>query len=101
MIVDSFWFWYKDEDGNSYQYNPGTPATRTEPAVVTAPPFCEDDDVTYGVAYYDAPGNTLFGWVKTDASFTFPIGPDFNLSFSAAFDVYGLGELEFGVGFTW
>jgi len=102
MIVDSFWFWYKDEDGNSYQYNPGTPATRTEPVVRgSAPPYCEDDAVTYGVGYYNAPGDTFFGWVKTDANLTLPLWANFSLSFSAAFDVYGLGELEFGVSFTW
>jgi len=90
LIADSFWFWYKDEDGNSYQYNEGTPATRTEPAVSgSAKPYCEDDDVTYGVAYYDALGNSLFGWVKTDADLTLPIWANFDLAFSVALDVYG------------
>jgi len=102
MIVDSFWFWYKDEDGNSYQYNPGTPATRTEPVVRgSAPPYCEDDAVTYGVGYYDAPENTLFEWVKTDVNLTLPLWANFRLSLSAAFDVYGRREFELGFSFSW
>jgi|GEM_PF-5508436 len=102
MIVDSFWFWYKDEDGNSYQYNPGTPVTRTEPAVRgSAPPYCEDDAVTYGVGYYDAPENTLFGWVKTEASLTLPLWANLSLSFGTAFDVYGRRQFELGFSYVW
>lgn len=102
LIADSFWFWYKDEDGHSYQYNPGTPATRTEPAVLgSGAPYCEDDDVTYGVAYYDAPGDTLFGWVKTDAELYIPISANFDLTFSMAVNVYGLEGLKFGFSFRW
>ena len=102
LIPDSFWFWYKDEDGNSYQYNPGTPTTRTEPAVSgSAPPYCEDDDVSYGVAYYDADENTLLGLVKTDVDVVIPISTSIDLAFGAAIDVYGWERFELGFSLSW
>ena len=97
MIADSFWFWYKDEDGNSYQYNAWTPATRTEPVVSD----CEDDAVTYGVAYYDADGNTLFGLVKTDIDVIIPISTSIDLAFGTTIDVYGWEGLKLGLSLSW
>ncbi len=102
LIVDSFWFWYKDEYGNSYQYNAGTPATRTEPFVSgSAKPYCEDNDVTYGVAYYDAPGNSLFGWVKAEVDAVIPIFSRVDITPGIAVTVYGWEELKVGFSFSW
>jgi hypothetical protein len=102
LIADSFWFWYKDEDGNSYQYNPGTPATRTEPFVSgSGRPYCEDNDVSYGVAYYDTFGNSLFGVVKVEANAVIPVFSSFNLTSGIALTVYGLEDIEVGFSFSW
>ncbi len=102
LIADSFWFWYKDEDGNSYEYNKGTPATRTEPVVLgSGTPYCEDDAVTYGVAYYDAPGDSLFGWVKTEVEAVVPIFSSFDVTFGSVVTVYGWEELTLGFSFSW
>jgi len=102
LIADSFWFWYKDEDGHSYQYNPATPATRTEPAVLgSGAPYCEDDDVSYGVAYYDAAENALFGLVKSEIEAVIPIFSSFDVTFSSAITVYGWEKLELGFSFRW
>jgi len=103
LIADSFWFWYKDEDGNSYAYNTtNTPAKATPPTVSgSAKPYCEDDDVNYGVAYYDADENTLFGWVKTDMDLVIPISSCIHLTFGMAVNVYGWDELELGFVVSW
>jgi len=97
LIADSFWFWYKDEDGNSYQYNPLTPATRTEPVLSD----CEDDAVTYGAAYCDTDGNSLFDLVKTDVDVAIPISTSIDLSFGTTINVYGWERLELGFSLSW
>ena len=104
LIVDSFWFYYKDEDGNFYVYNTGSsnPAVITPPTVSgSAAPYCEDDDVSYGVAYYDADENTMFGWVKTDADVVVPISASIHLRFGIALNTYGWEKLELGFECTW
>jgi len=101
LIADSFWFWYKDDEGNSYQYNSGSPAVVTAPTVTGSPPYCEDDDVNYGVAYYDADENALFGLVKTDVDVVIPISASFDLTFGTAINIYGWEKLELGFSFRW
>ena len=102
LIADSFWFWYADEDGNSYQYNTIGNANASAPAVLGGnPPYCEDNDVSYGVAYYDAPGDTLFGWAKADVSFQMAVAPSIELSFAMDVDVYSWKSLTLGVNVSW
>ncbi len=103
LIADSFWFWYKDEDGESYKYNTeDTPAKVTAPIVSgSAKPYCEDDNVSYGVAYYDADENTMLGWVKTDVDLVIPLSPGVQLAFGAAVSVYGWEELKLGFVLGW
>ena len=99
LEVNSFGFLYADEDGDSYGYNP---VDITTPAVLgSAVPYCEDDAVNYGVGYYDAPANTLFGWVKTDAAIVIPISASFDLTFSSAINIYGWEKLELGFSVSW
>ena len=67
----------------------------------SAKPYCEDNDVTYGVAYYDALGNTLLGWVKAEANAVIPIFSSVNVTPGIAFTVYGLEEIKVGFSFSW
>jgi hypothetical protein len=102
LIADSFWFWYADEDGNSYQYNTTGNVNASAPAILGGdPPYCEDDDVSYGASYYDAPGDTLLGWIKADVSLQMTVAPGLELSFAMGVTVYGWESLTLGVSASW
>lgn len=107
LVADSFWFWYKDEDGKSFSYNT-VGAVAAGASLVQAPtvsgsgvPYCEDNDVNYGVAYYDADEDTLFEWVKTDAEIIVPVSTAIELTFGVDVTTYGWEKLELGFEFTW
>jgi len=100
LIADSFWFWYKDEDGYSFKYN--TPPTASEPAVLgSSPPYCEDDNVTYGALYCAAPGDTLLGWVRTAASLNVPLGANCSLGTGVSFTKYGWESVSITANVSW
>ena len=100
LEVNSFWFWYADEDGDSYKYN--TPSNATAPAVLgSGVPYCEDDAVTYGVSYYDAPANTLFAWVASNIQATIPMTSFVRVTLDLDVTVYGWDKLKLGLLLTW
>jgi len=106
LIANSFWFWYADESGDSYQYNTSVAgqygASVAPPAVLgSAKPYCEDDAVSYGVAYYNAGPDTLLGWVRTDASLSLPIGSSITMRCGLAVDAYGWQSLRLGCQVSW
>lgn len=60
-----------------------------------------DRQETLGMAYFDAFGNSLFGWVKAEVNAVIPVFLSVNITPGIAFTVYSLEEIEVGFSFSW